>query len=67
MNTNQDTGAIGTGAVRRSDPTGNIFAQIMKLPGAVGRLIAGPPMSDRDRFKQNVAEARGMGDWLRHR
>ena len=36
----------------------NILARITQLPGAIARLLAGPPMSERERYNQTVAEAR---------
>ena len=36
----------------------NILVRITKLPGAIARLMAGPPMSERQRYNRNVAEVR---------
>ena len=33
-----------------------ILARISKLPGAIVRLLAGPPMSEWERYNQAVAE-----------
>ena len=52
-------------SVKQSVISNNIPAGIAKLPGAIARLIAGPPMSERDRFQHDVAEARARSDWLR--
>ena len=38
--------------------TKNIFATTMKLPVAIAPLLAGPPMSERERYNQTVAEVR---------
>ena len=35
-----------------------ILAQISKVPGAIARLLAGPPMSEWERYNQAVAEVR---------
>ena len=36
----------------------NIFARVTKLPAAIAHLVAGPPMSEKERCNQRVAEAR---------
>ena len=60
----QDPGATGAAPAHEMNSAGNIFAQMTKLPGAITRFLAGPPMSERTRFRQNVAEARARSDWL---
>ena len=49
---------IRIGTAYKSDLARNILARMKKLPGAVGHLIAGPPMSEKERYNQKVAEAR---------
>lgn len=49
---------IRTGTANESNPVKNILARITKLHGAVTHLLAGPPMSERERYKQTVVEAR---------
>ncbi len=44
--------------VDESNLATNILARITKLPGAIARLMAGPPTSERERYNQTVAEAR---------
>ena len=64
MKTKQDTGGTGAGTDHQRNPNGNIFTQIMKLPGAVEHLLAGPPMTDQSRFNHELAEARARNEWL---
>jgi len=64
MNKKQETNVARVESVNRPVFTKNIPAQMAKLPGAIARLIAGPPMTDHLRFKQNLAEARARNEWL---
>ncbi len=36
----------------------NILARVRKIPGAIARLMAGPPRSERERFNHEVTAAR---------
>ena len=36
----------------------NVGARITNLGAAIGRLLAGPPMSEQEKFNRTVAEAR---------
>ena len=36
----------------------NILVRVANLPGGIAHLITGPPMSERERYNQTVAEAR---------
>ena len=67
MNKQQGPNVTRAESGNRSVFTKEIPARVVKIPGAIARLIAGPPMSERDWFKQNVAEARTRSDWLRLR
>ena len=64
---------IRIGPAYGSNLAKNILARITKLPGAMARLVAGPPMSERERYNQTVAEARARnlevlaGAWFRPR
>ena len=64
---------IRTGSANGLDRAKNILARFTKLPGAVAHLVAGPPMSERERYKQKVAEARArnleglVGGWFQPR
>ena len=49
---------IRIGSANGLDRAKNILARFAKLHGAVTHLLAGPPMSERERYKQRVAEAR---------
>ena len=40
------------------NPTTDQVNPITMLLKAITRMVAGPPMTDRGRFKQNVVEAR---------
>ena len=42
-----------------------LLAQAVGFPEAMVRFMAGPPMTERERFNRNVAEARTRSDWLR--
>lgn len=64
MNKKQGTNVASLESVNRSVFTKNIPAHMAKLPGAIARLMAGPPMSERDRYSRDVAEAQGRSDWL---
>ena len=44
-----------------------LLTQAKEIPAAMVRLMAGPPMTERERFNQNVAEARTRSEWLRPR
>ena len=41
-----------------NDPTTNALTRLTMLSKAISRMVAGPPMSDRGRYNQNVTEAR---------
>ena len=60
----QETGVMKVEPANGSTFPKNISAAFVKLPGAIARLMAGPPMTDRLRFKQNLAEARARIEWL---
>ena len=49
---------IRIGSADGLDRAKNILARFAKLHGAVTHLLAGPPMSERERYKQTVVEAR---------
>ena len=49
---------IRLGTANESNPAKIFLARITKLPEAMARLVAGPPMSERERYKQTVVEAR---------
>lgn len=42
-----------------------IFTRMAKLPGAIVRLMGGPPTTERQRFRQNALEARTRSQWLK--
>ena len=63
MNMNQDPRATGGSSAYELKPAWTIFAQMTKLLKAMARLIFGPQTSERERFRQNVAEARARRDW----
>ena len=50
--------AMTTGTANELNLAKNILARITKLPGAMARLVAGPPISERERYNQTVAESR---------
>ena len=52
-------GAVNNGPAKDVNLAKNIWARTAKLPGAIARLVAGPPMSERERYHRNVAEVRG--------
>ena len=60
----QETGVMKVEPANGSTFTKNISEGFVKLPRAIARLIAGPPMTDHLRFKQNLAEARARNEWL---
>ena len=41
-----------------NNPTNNTIIRFKMLPKAIARMVAGPPMSERGRYTQAVAEAR---------
>ncbi len=51
----------------------NILARVRKIPGAIARLMAGPPRSERERFNYEVTAARARAiegissGWIRFR
>ena len=65
MNKKQGTNVARVESENRPVSTKNIPAHMAKLPGAIARLMAGPPMSERDRYDRDLADARGRSDWLR--
>ena len=70
---NQEIKARIAGAAPKVKPAKNISTRITKLPSAILQIIAGPPMSERDRYNRDVAEARAKtypglaGAWIRAR
>ena len=67
MNTQQGTDATKNGPGDLPVIDRNILSRMAKFPGGIARLMAGPPMTEQDRFNQNLVEARGRSDWLRPR
>ena len=49
---------IRIGSANGLDRAKNILARFAKLHGAVTHLLAGPPMSERERYNHKVVEAR---------
>ena len=46
----------------------NIMARLTTLPGSIARLLAGPPMTERERYEYAVAESRTLtGSWILRR
>ena len=70
---NQQPKAPIVGAAPKMKPAKHMSTRMTKLPGAILRLIVGPPMSERDRYNRDVAEARGRdlvgptGSWAQFR
>lgn len=60
----QEPRVIKFGPANGSAITRNISVGLVKLPGAIARLIAGPPMTDQSKFKQELAEARARNEWF---
>ena len=67
MNQKQGPTVTRAESANRSVFTNEIPARVAKLPGAIARLMTGPPMSERERFQRNLLEARTRSDWLRPR
>ena len=44
-----------------------LLSQAEAIPEALVRFMAGPPMSEQERFKRQVTEARVRTDWQRLR
>ena len=59
--------SIRVGTVGEQSFAKFLLAQAVGFPEAMVRFMAGPPMTERERFKHNVAEARIKSDWLRLR
>lgn len=64
MNIKQEPESTNAELDRELNPAVNIFTRVMTLPGAIARLVAGPPMTERERFNYNLAVARTRIDWL---
>jgi hypothetical protein len=73
MSGKQAPKATRVGSAQRLNLAKSILPRTTKLPGVIARLIAGPPMSERERYNRNVVEARAMafgglgGAWCRPR
>ena len=67
MNRNRGPQAIKVRSAQEWIFIKKLLAQTTELPQAMLRLLAGPPMTERERFNRNVAEARSRTDWLRLR
>ena len=59
--------SIRVGTVGEQNFAKFLLAQAVGFPEAMVRFMAGPPMTERERFSRNVAEARTSSDWLRPR
>ena len=57
--------SIRVGTVGEQNFAKFLLAQAVGFPEAMVRFMAGPPMTEQERFQQNVAEARTRSDWLR--
>ena len=55
---NQEPRATMVGAAPKMTPANTMSSRLTKLPGAVLRVLAGPPMTERQRYDRDVAEAR---------
>ena len=74
MSASKVLAGIRTGSANGLDRAKNILARFTKLHGAVTHLVAAPPMSERERYKQKVVEARAArnlealaGGWFQPR
>ncbi len=67
MNTRIGPSSIRVGTVGEQNFAKFLLAQAVGIPEAMVRFMAGPPMTEQERFKQQVAEARIRTDWQRLR
>ena len=59
--------SIRVGTVGEQNFAKFLLSQAAGIPEAMVSFMAGPPMTERERFNQKVAEARNRTDWLRPR
>ena len=59
--------SIRVGTVNEQKFAKFLLAQAAGIPEALVRFMAGPPMSEQERFKRQVTEARVRTDWQRLR
>ncbi len=67
MNGREGPTSIRVGTASEQSFAKFLLTQAVGIPEAMVRFMAGPPMTDRERFNRNVAEARTRSDWLRPR
>ena len=67
MNERKGPSSIGVGTVNERKFAMFLLTRAVEIPEAVVRFMAGPPMTERERFKQQVTEARIRTDWQRLR
>ena len=56
--------SIRVGTVNEQRFAKFLLAQAVGLPEAMVRIMAGPPMTEQERFKRQVTEARTRTNWL---
>ena len=64
MSEREGPNSIRVGTVGEQRFAKFLLAQAVGIPEAMVRFMAGPPMTDRERFKNQVTEARVRTDWL---
>ena len=67
MSRREGPNSIRVGTVGEQSFAKFLLTQAVGIPEAMVRFMAGPPMTERERFNRNVAEARTSSDWLRPR
>ena len=65
MSERQGPSSIRVGTASEQRFAKFLLAQTKAIPDALVRLMAGPPMSERERFHHNAAVARIRTDWPR--
>ena len=64
MSAREGPNTIRVGTVGEQRFAKFLLTQAVGFPEAIVRFMAGPPMTEQERFKQQVTEARARTDWL---
>ena len=67
MITREGPSSIRVGTVNERKFAKFLLTQAAAIPEAMVRIMAGPPMTERERFNYNIAEARIRSNCLRPR
>ena len=65
MSETQGPRSIRVGTTSEQSFAKFLLAQTVAIPDALVRFMAGPPMTERERFRHKAAEARIRTDWPR--